>query len=54
MESDDEMEDVEPTVTVAGETVAMHEVTEDMVARMTPLEKETYIKLGQEMHDMYD
>ena len=54
MESDDE-EGTVPMVTVAGNKVPYHEVTEEMVARMSPTEKEHYIKVGQEMYqDMFE
>jgi len=54
MESDDE-EDSVPMVKVGHNFVPLHEVTEDMVAKMSPAEKEAYIRLGQEMYKhMYE
>ena len=54
MESDDD-DDIEPMVTVGGQQVPYAQVTPDLVACMTPQEKESYIKMGQEMYeDMYD
>ena len=53
MESDDE--DDERMVTVEGQQYPYSEVTNDMVARMSAQEKETYIRIGQEMYnEMYD
>ncbi len=55
MESDEEEEEAVPMVTVEGTKVPYHEVTDDMVARMSQAEKEVYIQLGQEMYqDMFD
>ena len=52
MESDDDDDDM---VMIGGERVPYHEVTDEMVQRMTPQEKEVYIQTGQEMYqDMYD
>lgn len=53
MDSDDD-EDV-PMVSISGRKMPINEVTDDMVTQMTPKEKETYIKLAQEMYqDMYE
>ncbi|XP_033741256.1 general transcription factor IIE subunit 1-like [Pecten maximus] len=53
MESDEE-ESI-PMVNVDGEPVPYHEVTDDMVAKMSAVEKEEYIRIGQEMYqDMYE
>jgi transcription initiation factor TFIIE subunit alpha len=42
-------------VSINGSKVSIHDVTDEMVARMTPVEKEQYIRLGQEMYnDMYE
>ena len=52
---DDDDEEEETMVSIGGTKVAYHEVTEDMVAKMTPTEKELYIKIGQEMYqNMYE
>ena len=52
---DDDDDDEEAIVSIGGTKVPYHEVTEDMVAKMTPAEKELYIKIGQEMYqDMYE
>lgn len=51
MESEEEVS----TVSVDGQRVPYEEVTDEMVQRMTPPEKEAYIQMGQEMYqDMYD
>ncbi|ELT98422.1 hypothetical protein CAPTEDRAFT_176545 [Capitella teleta] len=53
MESDDE--EAVAMVMIGGQQVAFNEVSEEMIAKMTPSEKEAYIKLGQDMYeDMYD
>lgn len=53
MEDDDDEEG--PMVSIGGAKVSIHDVTDDMVAKMTPHEKEEYIRLGQEMYqDMYE
>ncbi len=50
-----EDEDEEATVTIGGTRVPFLEVTQEMIARMTPSEKDHYIKIGQEMYkDMYE
>ncbi|CAC5386589.1 TFIIE1 [Mytilus coruscus] len=48
MEDDDDEEG--PMVSIGGAKVSIHDVTDDMVAKMTPHEKEEYIRLGQEMY----
>lgn len=54
MESNEEDEAV-PIVTIGDKRVPYHDVTEDMVALMTPLEKEEYIRIGQEIYEnMYE
>lgn len=51
---DDDYDDI-PMVSISGTKVSIHDVTDEMVARMTPVEKEEYIRLGQEMYnDMYE
>ncbi|XP_062584102.1 general transcription factor IIE subunit 1-like [Saccostrea cucullata] len=50
-----ESEEEDTMVTVAGRKVPLHEVTDEMVAKMTPEEKEDYIRLGQELYqNMYE
>ncbi|XP_064473309.1 general transcription factor IIE subunit 1-like [Ornithodoros turicata] len=51
MESGDS-DDEGSWVQVAGRKVAVHEVTEELVAQMTPAEKEDYIRLRQELYSM--
>ncbi|XP_075053570.1 general transcription factor IIE subunit 1 [Mixophyes fleayi] len=58
-DDDDEFEEVsaDPTVTVSGRTYLYSEVSQrpELVAQMTPQEKEAYIEMGQKMfEDMYD
>lgn len=54
MESDED-EDAVPMVTIGDMSVPFNEVTEEMVHKMTPVEKEIYIKMGQDIYaDMYD
>jgi hypothetical protein len=53
MESDGE--EAVAMVTIGKQQIPFNEVTEEMIAKMTPVEKEAYIKLGQEMYeDLYD
>ena len=52
MESDDE-DDAAPMVTIGDRRLAYHDVTDEMVAMMTPAEKEEYIRIGQEMYENY-
>lgn len=52
MESDDE-DDTAPMVTIGDRRLPYHEVTDEMVAMMTPAEKEEYIRIGQEMYENY-
>ncbi|CAH2107425.1 unnamed protein product [Euphydryas editha] len=56
MESDDsESEDNAPTVMVNGKPVPLTSIDDDVIARMTPSEKETYIQVYQEYYShMYD
>ncbi|XP_043592308.1 general transcription factor IIE subunit 1 [Bombus pyrosoma] len=52
---DSEDEDLVPTVTVAGKTVAIADVNDALIAEMTPVEKEAYIQVYQEYYShMYD
>ncbi|OAD60521.1 General transcription factor IIE subunit 1 [Eufriesea mexicana] len=52
---DSEDEDLVPTVTVAGKTVAIADVNDALIAEMTPVEKESYIQAYQEYYShMYD
>jgi len=54
MESDDDG-DEGPLVSVGNLTVPYNNITSDMVAAMTPLEKEEYIRIGKELYEnMYD
>lgn len=54
-EEDDDEEEEETQVMVEGVPVALQHVTEEMVSRMTPAEKEDYIRLRQELYSMmYD
>ncbi|XP_076308351.1 transcription factor IIEalpha [Tachypleus tridentatus] len=54
MGSDDDDDD-EDLVTIGDERIPLHAVTPEHVVRMTPAEKEAYIKLGQEIYNrMYD
>lgn len=53
MESDEE--DEIPTVTIGNKQVPYDDVTPDMISKMTPTEKDNYIKIGQEVYsNMYD
>ena len=52
---DSEDDDLVPTVTVAGKTVAIADVNDRLIAEMTPVEKEAYIQAYQEYYShMYD
>ncbi|XP_043263453.1 general transcription factor IIE subunit 1 [Colletes gigas] len=52
---DSEDDDLVPTVTVAGKTVAIADVNDTLIAEMTPIEKEAYIQAYQEYYShMYD
>ncbi|CAN7989299.1 unnamed protein product [Ixodes hexagonus] len=54
-EEDEEEEEEETQVMVEGVPVALQHVTEEMVSRMTPSEKDDYIRLRQELYSMmYD
>lgn len=56
MDTDEEgEEEMVVMVTIGDRRVPMHEVTEEMVAQMTPAEKAEYIRLGQEIYEqLYD
>lgn len=56
MDSDDSDSDENvPTVLVNGKTVPLTDVDDDVIAQMTPTEKETYIQVYQEYYShMYD
>lgn len=50
-----ESEEEETMVSVAGKMVPLNEVTDEMVSKMSPEEKEEYIRLGQELYqNMYE
>ena len=51
----EEDEEEEFMVTVAGSKIPYSDVTDEIVAQMSLLEKDEYIKLGQKMYkDMYE
>ncbi|KAK3593203.1 hypothetical protein CHS0354_002730 [Potamilus streckersoni] len=53
MESEDDRDS--PMVTVGGRKIALQDITPEMVNKMTPEEREEYIKLSQELYaDMYE
>ncbi|ESO89184.1 hypothetical protein LOTGIDRAFT_106483 [Lottia gigantea] len=53
MESEEEEEVA--MVTIGDRKIPLHEITDSMVAQMTPTEKEEYIRLSQEMYEnMYE
>lgn len=56
MESEDsDTDDNAPSVLVNGKTVPLTSVDDDVIAQMTPSEKETYIQVYQEYYShMYD
>ena len=50
-----EEEEEEPMLVIGNRKVLYQEVTESMIAKMTPKEKEAYINMGKELYeDMYD
>lgn len=52
---DTESDSDEPTVLVAGKPIPLDEVNDEIIAQMTPQEKETYIQVYQETYShMYD
>lgn len=56
MESEDsDSDDNAPTVLVNGKAVPITSIDDDVIAQMTPSEKETYIQVYQEYYShMYD
>lgn len=48
-EMEDDDDDV-PMVNVGDKSIPLHEITEDIIAKMTASEKEVYIKLMQEAY----
>ncbi|GAB0100645.1 Transcription initiation factor IIE subunit alpha [Sergentomyia squamirostris] len=48
MMEDDESEDESPTVTVGGRQYPIDEITDSLIAQMTPQEKDAYIQVYQE------
>lgn len=56
MESEDsDSDDNAPTVLVNGRAVPLTSIDDDVIAQMTPSEKETYIQVYQEYYShMYD
>ncbi|CAG5128331.1 unnamed protein product [Candidula unifasciata] len=51
----DEFEDVGTMVSIGSTRVPYNSITSDLVAKMTPLEKEEYIRIGQQLYEnMYD
>lgn len=52
---DSESDDNAPTVMVNGKAVPLTSIDDDVIAQMTPTEKETYIQVYQEYYShMYD
>lgn len=52
---DSDSEDNAPTVMVNGKAVPLTSIDDDLIAQMTPTEKETYIQVYQEYYShMYD
>ncbi|XP_011690031.1 PREDICTED: general transcription factor IIE subunit 1 [Wasmannia auropunctata] len=52
---DSEDDELVPTVSVGGKTVAITDVNDTLIAEMTPIEKESYIQTYQEYYShMYD
>lgn len=53
--NDSESEDNAPTVMVNGKSIPISSVDDDVISKMTPTEKETYIQVYQEYYShMYD
>uniref|UniRef100_A0A0B6ZR75 General transcription factor IIE subunit 1 n=1 Tax=Arion vulgaris TaxID=1028688 RepID=A0A0B6ZR75_9EUPU len=51
----DEFEDAGPFVSIGTSRVPYNSINSDMVANMTPLEKEEYIRIGQQLYEnIYD
>jgi magnesium-transporting ATPase (P-type) len=51
MDDDDDDKDSGPIVDVGSERIHINLVTEQVIARMTPAEKESYVQQYQEYHD---
>lgn len=52
---DSEDDELVPTVSVGGKTVAIADVNDALIAEMTPIERESYIQTYQEYFShMYD
>lgn len=52
---DSEDDELVPTVSVGGKTIAITDVNDTVIAEMTPIEKESYIQTYQEYYShMYD
>jgi len=49
-EMDDEDDEDVSMVTIGDQSIPLHEVTEELIAKMTPSEKDVYIKLMQEVY----
>lgn len=55
MDTEEDDDDESPTVFVAGRSVSLDEVNDELIAQMTHQEKETYIQIYQEHYShMYD
>ena len=40
---------------IGQQKISYHDITEDMIPKMTPQEKDAYIQMGQELYEnMYD
>lgn len=53
--TDSDSDEDEPTVLVAGKPIPLDDVNDEIIAQMTPQEKETYIQVYQEAYShMYD
>ncbi|KAL8562473.1 hypothetical protein ACOMHN_008617 [Nucella lapillus] len=52
MESDED-DDSGPMIIIGNKRVSYHDVTNEMVATMTAVEKEEYIRIGKEMYENY-
>lgn len=51
---EDDYDDEEYVVTLAGRKVPFLQITNEMVEKMTEAEKNEYIKVGQQMHEYYE
>lgn len=53
--NDSDSDDNAPTVMVNGKAIPITNIDDDVIAKMTPTEKETYIQIYQEYYShMYD